>query len=79
MALQQRSKQMAGMFTGTIEDELVTAVERMGYGIDINGIRNTVTVNTGSGLRKDAHLFKNATAALMWVEARERLQKEFRR
>ena len=70
---------MADMFTGTIEDELVNAIERMGYGIHIDNIRNKVTVNTGSGKRKDDHVFKNATLALMWVEARERSLKEFRR
>jgi hypothetical protein len=70
---------MADMFTGTIEDELIAAVERMGYGVDINAIRGKVTVNTGSGKRKDDHVFKNATLAPMWVEARERSLKEIRR
>ena len=60
------------MYTGTIEDELIAAVERMGYGLDINYLRGKVTVNTGSNRRKDDHVFANATAALMWVEARER-------
>ncbi len=60
------------MYTGTIEDELINAIERMGYGLDINNLRGTVTVNTGSGKKKDDHVFKNATLALMWVEARER-------
>lgn len=60
------------MYTGTIEDELVDACKRMGYGIDINNLRGKVTVNTGSGRRKDDHVFANATAALMWVEAQER-------
>jgi len=63
---------MADMFTGTIEDELINAVERMGYGIHIDNIRNKVTVNTGSGKKKDDHVFKNATLALAWVEQRER-------
>ena len=67
------------MYTGTIEDELIAAVERMGYGLDLNYLRGTVTVNTGSGKRKDDHVFKNATLALMWVEARERSLKEMQR
>jgi hypothetical protein len=67
------------MYTGTIEDELINAVERMGYGVDINNIRGTVTVNTGSGKRKDDHVFKSATLALMWVEAQERTIRNFGR
>lgn len=67
------------MYTGTIEDELINAIERMGYGIDIDGIRGRVTVNTGSGKKKDDHVFKNATLALMWVEAREKAIRNFGR
>lgn len=67
------------MYIGTIEDELITACERMGYGLDLNYLRGKVTVNTGSGKKKDDHVFTNATAALMWVEARERSMKEFKR
>lgn len=67
------------MFTGTIEDELFDATKRMGYGLDINNLRGKVTVNTGSGKKKDDHVFKNATLALMWVEARERSLKEIGR
>lgn len=60
------------MYTGTIEDELYDTCKRMGYGLDINNLRGKVTVNTGSAKKKDDHVFKNATLALMWVEARER-------
>jgi hypothetical protein len=60
------------MYTGTIEDELHDACKRLGYGMDINNLRGRVTVNIGSGKKKDDHVFKNATLALMWVEARER-------
>lgn len=67
------------MYTDTIEGALINAIERMGYGIDINNIRGTVTVNTGSGKRKDDHTFKNATLALMWVEAREKAIRNFGR
>ena len=69
------------MYTGTIEDELITACERMGYGLDINNLRGYVEVNTGtaSTRRADRHRFANATAALMWVESRERAIKELGR
>ena len=70
---------MADMFTGTIEDELINAVERMGYGLDLNYLRGKVTVNTGSGKKKDDHVFANATAALMWVEAKEKAIRGFGR
>lgn len=66
------------MYTGTIEDELIAAVERMGYGLDLNYLRGKVTVNTGSGKKRDDHVFANATLALMWVEAREAKLKSFR-
>lgn len=67
------------MYTGTIEDELIAAVERMGYGLDLNYLRGKVTVNTGSGKRRDDHVFANATLALMWVEAKERTIRNFGR
>ena len=71
---------MADMFTGTIEDELVSACERMGYGLDINYTRQPghVIVST-SKLKRDDHRFKNATLALMWVEAQERTVRGFGR
>jgi hypothetical protein len=64
------------MYTGTIEDELIAACERMGYGVDLNYLRGRVEINTGTASRADRHVFQNATAALMWVEARERSLKE---
>lgn len=67
------------MYTGTIEAELINAIERMGYGIDINNLRGKVTVNTGSGKRRDDHVFANAATALMWVEAQERKIRNFGR
>ena len=67
------------MYTGTIEDELITACERLGYGLDLNYLRGKVTVNTGSGKKKDDHVFANATLALMWVEAREKAIRNFGR
>ncbi len=56
-----------------IEDELINACERMGYGLDINNLQGYVEVNTGdsSRTRRDRHRFKNVTLALMWVEGRE--------
>jgi hypothetical protein len=67
------------MYTDRIEDELINAAERMGYGLDINNLRGYVEVNTGDASRKrsDRHRFNNATLALMWVKARERAMKEF--
>lgn len=67
------------MSTDHIENQLINAVERMGYGLDINNLRGYVEVNTGDASRRRAerHRFKNATLALMWVEARERAIKEF--
>lgn len=67
------------VFTGTYEDELVSACERMGYGYDINNLRGHVIVNTGSGRRRDDHRFKNAALALAWVEQRERAVRNFGR
>ncbi len=60
-----------------IEDELINACERMGYGLDINNLQGYVEVNTGdsSRARRDRHRFKNVTLALMWVETRERAVK----
>ena len=60
-----------------IEDALIMACERMGYGLDINNLRGYVEVNTGdaSRARRDRHRFKNVTLALMWVETRERAVK----
>jgi hypothetical protein len=57
-----------------IEDQLIMACERMGYGLDINTFQGYVEVNTGdaSRARKDRHRFKTVTLALMWVESRER-------
>lgn len=55
-----------------IEDELIMACKRMGYGIDINYLQGTIAVNTGSNKREDRHVFKSATLALMWVDSRER-------
>lgn len=65
----------------TIEDELINACERMGYGLDINNLRGYVEVNTGGASRRrdDRHRFTSATHALIWVEARERTIKEFGR
>ena len=59
------------MHTELIEDELIMACKRMGYGIDINYLQGTISVNTGSNQRKDRHVFKSATLALMWVDSRE--------
>lgn len=63
----------------SLEDQLITTCDRMGYGLDINYLRGKVTVNTGSGKKKNDHVFKNATLALMWVEAQERSIKNFGR
>ncbi len=62
-----------------IEDQLIMACERMGYGLDINLLRGYAEVNTGdaSRARRDRHRFKNVTLALMWVESRERSIKSF--
>jgi len=60
------------MYTGTYEDELIAACQRMGYGLDLNFLREKVTVNTGSGHRKDDRVFKNAAVAMAWVEQQER-------
>ncbi len=56
-----------------IEDQLINACERMGYGLDINNLRGYVEVNTGDATRArgDRHRCKNVTLALMWVESRE--------
>lgn len=60
------------MYTELIEDELISACKRMGYGIDINYLQGTIAVNTGSNKRENRHVFKSATLALMWVDSRER-------
>lgn len=60
------------MYTGTYEDELIEACQRMGYGINIDGIRGRVTLNTGSGKRRDDHRFTSAAVALAWLEQQER-------
>lgn len=69
------------MSTDCIEDQLINAAERMGYGLDINNLRGYVEVNTGDGSQRRAarHRFKNATLALIWVEAREQAIREFGR
>jgi len=67
------------MFTDTYDAALVDAVERMGYGVEINNLRGYVIVNTGSGRRKDDHRFKSAALALAWVEQRERAVRNFGR
>lgn len=54
------------------EDELIELCERMGYGLDINYLRGKVTVNTGSGKKRDDHVFASVTTALIWCEAQER-------
>jgi len=67
------------MFIGTIEDNLINACERLGYGLDMSGLGSYVEINTGDASRRhaDRHYFRNATAALMWVEAREQAAKDF--
>ena len=66
------------MYPGNIEDELIKACERMGYGLNINNLRGYVEVNTGGASRKraDRHRFTNPTHALIWVEVQERASKE---
>lgn len=63
----------------SIEDQLIDAVERMGYGLNINELRGYVKVNTGSGKKRDDHRFDNIASALDWVERQERKIREFGR
>ena len=59
------------MFDGTYEDELKAACDRMGYRVEFKK-KDRVVVDLCTGSKRDRHVFKNATHALIWVEARER-------
>jgi len=55
-------------------DELIELVEKLGYGIDINELRGSVTVDTVTrGKRK----FKNVLEALEFVRDADRRIKSF--
>lgn len=59
-----------------LEDELINACERMGYGIDLNYLRGQIVINTGTSRKQVNHVFTNLADALAWCKLRESTLKE---